>query len=126
MQRLYSMFPGSVAGVGLLILRMAVIGSILGCAYAQSYFASVGWAEVAIGAVVLLIGIGILTPLTCGVGAIIELLYVFHSQSAGAWHVMPALLAALSLCLLGPGAFSLDARFFGRRRVIVRAADELP
>jgi uncharacterized membrane protein YphA (DoxX/SURF4 family) len=124
MQRLYSMFPGSLAGVGLLILRMAVIGSILECAYAQRhFFGSVGWAEVAIGAVVLLIGIGILTPVTCGVGVIIELLYAFHSHSAGAWHVIPALLATLSLCLLGPGAFSLDARFFGRRRVIVRAPD---
>jgi uncharacterized membrane protein YphA (DoxX/SURF4 family) len=123
MQRLYSMFPGSLAGVGLLILRMSVIGSILGCAYGQSYFGSAGWAEVAIGAVVLLIGIGILTPVTCGVGAIVELLSVFHSHSTGAWHVIPALLATLSLCLLGPGAFSLDARFFGRRRVIVGAPD---
>lgn len=26
---------------------------------------------------------------------------------------------AIAICLLGPGAFSLDARFFGRRKVII-------
>jgi hypothetical protein len=26
---------------------------------------------------------------------------------------------AVALCLLGPGAFSLDARWFGRREVVI-------
>jgi hypothetical protein len=112
------MFPGSSAGAGLFILRLSAVGSILGCAYAQSGFGSAGWAELAIGALVSLIGVGFLTPVASGVGLLLELFYLLHSRGINALHVALALLITLSLALLGPGAFSLDARFFGRRRVI--------
>ena len=112
------MFPASSAGAGLFILRLSAVGSILGCAYAQSCFGSAGWAEVAIGALVSLIGIGFLTPVACGAGVLLEFFYLLHSHGVNEWYVALALMTTLSLALLGPGAFSLDARFFGRRRVI--------
>jgi hypothetical protein len=112
------MFPGSSAGWGLFILRVSTVGSIFGCACAQGRFGSAGWGEVAIGALVSLIGIGFLTPVACGVGVLLEFSYLLHSHGVNAWLVALALLTTLALALLGPGAFSLDARFFGRRRVI--------
>jgi uncharacterized membrane protein YphA (DoxX/SURF4 family) len=112
------MFPGGSAGSGLIILRMSAVGSILGCACAQGHFGSAGWAEFAIGALVSLVGIGFLTPVACGVGVLLEFSYLLYSHGVNAWNVALALFTTLSLALLGPGAFSLDARFFGRRRVI--------
>jgi hypothetical protein len=37
-----------------------------------------------------------------------------------------AVLASISLLLLGPGAYSVDAAIFGRRRVTFDAGDDLP
>jgi uncharacterized membrane protein YphA (DoxX/SURF4 family) len=120
MQRLYSMFPGSSAGAALLVLRMCTVGSIGTCAYVHGRFASGGWTEVTIGALIVLIGIGFVTPIACCVAVLLELFYLIQSHgTTDTWHVVNTLLVTLSLGMLGPGAFSLDARLFGRRRVIV-------
>ncbi len=118
MQRLYSMFPGNAAGAALLILRVCTITLIFACANDHGRFKSLGWAGAAIALLIGLIGIGLLTPIACGVGVILELFYLLQGYSADAWHAIPAILVTACLGLLGPGAYSLDARLFGRRRVI--------
>lgn len=113
------MFPGHSAGAALLILRLCTVGSIGACTYIHGYFASAPWAETAIGALIAAILIGLLTPIACGLGVLLELFYLIHSHGTDAGHVIAALLVTLALGILGPGAFSLDARLFGRRRLIV-------
>ncbi len=116
------MFPAGLAGAALLILRMCTAGSIGTCAYAHGRFAS-GWIAVAIISLIVLIGVGFLTPIACGLAVLLELYCLIYSQGTDAWHVVNTLLVTLSLGLLGPGAFSLDARLFGRRRLIVPKPD---
>ncbi len=95
MQRLFSTFPGGVPGVGLLLLRAVVGGwSIL----------HGGIPAIAAGG---LLAIGFLTPLAAGLSVAIL------GFSDARW------LVSLALALLGPGAFSLDARLFGRREIII-------
>ena len=72
------------------------------------------------GAGVLLL-VGLWTPIAGGITAIVEVLvafslYFLHSTN-DPW--IPSIQAALgaALAMLGPGAWSVDARLFGRKRI---------
>jgi uncharacterized membrane protein YphA (DoxX/SURF4 family) len=70
--------------------------------------------------------IGFLTPAACAlvgvVGAGIELSW-FPSSSLNVFDTklsaLFVIIIAAAIVLLGPGAFSLDARLFGRREIII-------
>ena len=66
------------------------------------------------GGTLLLVGIG--TPLAGSLVAFTELLNVVSGSAEIACHVLLAALA-LSLTMLGPDAWSIDARRFGRKRI---------
>jgi hypothetical protein len=64
----------------------------------------------------ILFAAGLWTPVVGTLVAIIELWIIF-SQDGRPWpHVVLATLGA-SLAMIGPGAWSLDAHLFGRRRI---------
>jgi len=95
MHRLFSSFPDGRPGAGLLILRIAL-------AY--------GMADQMIGiAVAPLLVLGFMTPAGAVIAAAIALF--FGSPSVAA--------IAIALALLGPGAFSVDAKLFGRREIVI-------
>jgi len=75
------------------------------------YFATIG--------VGILLLAGLWTPVAGASQAIIEV-WIFFSRGDG--ENLHFLLAALgvSLVMLGPGAWSVDARLFGRKRIDIR------
>lgn len=66
----------------------------------------------------LLVLIGLWTPIAAGVLTLLELWIAFTTVDARAAHLLVATIAA-GLTVLGPGAWSIDARLFGRRRIAV-------
>jgi putative oxidoreductase len=120
MQRLFSTFPNSWPGLGLLILRCALASSCIGIemqtAEAGPRIALFLLAPIVCGG--LLIG-GLWTPITATALAI---LLVWSGVSARPIDPLPFILAAtaVSLAMLGPGAWSLDAALFGRKRIDMR------
>lgn len=122
LQRLFTMFPGEWPGAGLLLLRLAaaiplIIGASLelrGGQHSPPYPAQF----VAIGVGVLLLA-GLWTPIAGALQAVIELWIVFSSGDAAVVHLSLATLG-VSLAMLGPGAWSVDARLFGRKRIDIR------
>jgi uncharacterized membrane protein YphA (DoxX/SURF4 family) len=129
MQRLFFAFPGGWPGAGLLLVR-AVIGLaiLLQGAYYVSEpdptFATWAVGLAAILAACLLL-IGFLTPVAgsfAALGALgiwLSLIpactpTLFGSGTAAVFAI--TILSAI--VTLGPGAFSLDARLFGRREII--------
>ena len=116
MQRLYSSFARGWPGTGLLILR--VISAIAAFHYGVNGSASDPKLSTRIieGAAGLLLFIGLWTPIAGGALSLFALWCAF-SGTVDSWGRL--LLAAISaaLAMLGPGAWSIDARLFGRKRL---------
>ena len=130
MQRLFSSVPAGGPGVGLLLLRAAVGVSLmiqgLGClgdGDQNAWMRLAGLLALAAGASLL---IGFLTP-AAGVLAVLDGVSVAFSwlppSLSGHFGGAPAtvflIVMAAAVTLLGPGAFSLDARWFGRREIVI-------
>jgi putative oxidoreductase len=119
MQRLFSTFPDGWPGTGLVFLR-----AVTAIPLAQRGIAGVLMATlstvvilqlVAVCAAALLL-VGLWTPVAGVLLAVAELGLAF-SRPADPWmHILLAALGA-SLAMLGPGAWSVDARLFGRKRI---------
>jgi len=69
----------------------------------------------------VLLGLGLLTPIVSMAACVFELTILFTSGHAEARFIVLSSLNAAAIALLGPGAYSLDARLFGRREIILRS-----
>jgi len=128
LRRWYSTFPGGLPGAGLLLLRITIGGGLLIHVFSlliEPQTSKDGiWAP---SLLALVIGIsfilGFLTPLVGSVSALagiaIRWLHPEWSASMTGLLGLSPLAIVIAITLLGPGAFSLDAYFFGRRKIIV-------
>jgi putative oxidoreductase len=118
-RRLFSSFARGWPGVGLLLLRVAAGGSLvartilvlgnaptLGTGFFQLFIATVG----------LLLITGLWTPVVATVMVLLELWRVISAHGDRAREILLCTLA-IAIALLGPGAWSVDARLFGWKRI---------
>ena len=122
MQRLFTMFPGGWPGAGLLVLRLAAAIPLLleGCSGFWGAPPDGLYARfIAIGVGSLLLA-GLWTPVAGALQAIMEVWAIFAREAPPSTHVLLAALG-VSLVMLGPGAWSVDARLFGRKRIDIRS-----
>jgi uncharacterized membrane protein YphA (DoxX/SURF4 family) len=119
LQRLFSTFADGWPGAGLLLQRLLLGGALIYCAI--SSFTDTTRFEIAVpellgAAAGALIIAGFWTPVT---GIIVSAVqgWIAFSRPNGA--LMPIVLAVLglSLAMIGPGAWSIDARLFGRKQI---------
>jgi len=119
MQRLFTTFPNGLPGAALLLLRMVsavpVILDSLGFLWERP--APTGTWLSLIGllpATVVLLGIW--TPIAALAQAVIELSLALSTPALADLHLTRAAVG-LALAGMGPGAWSLDARLYGRKRI---------
>jgi putative oxidoreductase len=111
------MFPRGGPGIGLLFLRLSVAATTLhACSSPESLAA---WVLVALVVVSATLCIGALTPFAAVLAVALQLRAATSVSVVGSGMVVTAVLDALALAVLGPGAYSLDAHRFGRREVIL-------
>jgi putative oxidoreductase len=121
MQRLFSTFPNSWPGLALLLLRATLAAPLLLDAAMPGWSRGprLGWGlhvpEALCGA---LLFIGAWMPLTCAAAIAIEIVLVLYEPATGYIGATRAAVS-LSLMLLGPGAWSVDARLYGRKRLSI-------
>jgi len=119
LQRLFWTFAGGWPGVGLLIQRLTTGALAVYCAaivFGQTS-QSAGLVPAIIGAAAgVLLLFGLWTPLAGTLIAIFETWHVFTHPASPLISVTLAILGA-TLAMIGPGAWSVDARLFGRKRI---------
>ena len=118
-RRLFSTFAHGWPGIGLILLRVAA-GVALAARglLAFPYTGSVGseLLHLVVAAVGLLLLIGLWTPAAAAFMVILELWRMVSQRGDLAVEVLLCTLA-LAIALLGPGAWSVDARLFGWKRI---------
>jgi len=119
LQRLFSSFADGWPGRGLLLQRLLTGALLLYCgvAYLQAaaHIVPVAPQIIGVGAGIL-VAAGLWTPVVGTLIAVLEL-WIMFSHAGDPW--IPVILAVLgaSLAMVGPGAWSIDARLFGRKRI---------
>jgi len=119
LRRLFSTFARGWPGIGLLLMRLVIGGAL---AYRASIPLMSHPPALLAVASILLIGAGILlvaglwTPIAGTIVALIELWKIFAIPN-DAWAYLFAATLAAALAMIGPGAWSLDARLFGWKRI---------
>ena len=138
LHRLFSAFPAGLPGVGLLLLRVVVSAALVAhgvlCLVSSDRITLV----VSVSTALLLLSggcllIGFLTPILSLLGGLeclgivwswfpFQLLSPFESKLA----LAPIIAMSIAIALLGPGAFSLDARLFGWKEIVIPPASRPP
>jgi hypothetical protein len=121
MQRLFSTFPAGLPGAGVLLLRVLVaLGPWPSAIQASQGPGTAAWL-VMMGMLSGVLLLGCLTPI-----AVVVQMLLFGGALLGGvlavGHGVAVLytLGAMALLMLGPGAYSVDARRFGRRVVHIK------
>jgi putative oxidoreductase len=113
------MFPNGWPGRGLLLLRLAAGIALTHDGVGEMLMAperhGIIWQSLAtIGGVLLIVGL--FTPVA-GVLAVIVELWTALSRADNLRICIVLAIVGAALAMLGPGAWSLDARLFGRKRI---------
>ena len=117
MQRLFSTFPSSWPGCGLLILRLAAAAATGSSAFSTplSGLSGTVFQSLASATGTLLV-VGLWTPVAGLLQVGVELTDGFSRGTLGISQLILSALG-LGLAMIGPGAWSLDAHLFGRKQI---------
>jgi putative oxidoreductase len=118
-RRLFSSFARGWPGVGLLLLRVAAGSSLIAHAIlvlGNTSTITTRFFQVFIATAGLLLIAGLWTPVDAAVMVLLELWRIISRHGDPASDILLFVLA-LAIALLGPGAWSVDARLFGWKRI---------
>jgi hypothetical protein len=118
------MFPTGAAGFALILLRVSVAITLFTQVTPQGNPTAHLWTSAGVGLLGVAICLGLFTPVSSIACCLIEAATLLDLKTPAFLPLASSILAAASLGLLGPGAYSLDARMFGRR-LVVSSSDKM-
>jgi hypothetical protein len=110
------MFPTGLPGFALLLLRASVAIAVVVSSHGE---VATGWLQAT--AILVAVGLlaGCLTPILAVIALVVQgFIWSGFGLDTMVWAAVVSL-DAIALALVGPGAYSLDAYFFGRRVVVL-------
>jgi hypothetical protein len=114
------MFRPGRTGVALFIVRLSLGGALLLRAYrAEVIMDSKFWLAVVVLIIASALAIGALTAVACCLYCAAEIGFMLSADICEGTVLILSVPMAIALALLGPGAYSLDARIFGRRVIVL-------
>ena len=119
MQRLFSTFASGWPGAGLLLQRVltAILLFRLGVIELLGSSVSLSWIPQLIGSFAgILLLAGLWTPFVGTLIAVIEL-WTALTHPGDPWISIVLATLGVTAAMIGPGAWSLDARLFGRKHI---------
>ena len=111
------MFPTGSAGIALTVLRSVVAVTVLVNAAEccpRGFSLIVGAIATFVGLFLLL---GFLTPYCAATTCVLELALLISTEAPNKLQLGLSALTAAATVVLGPGAYSIDARLFGRKLI---------
>ena len=119
LQRLFSSFANGWPGVGLLLQRLVTAILLVRCGIIQLMGTPLSLSIIpqvmgALAGILLLVGLG--TPVVGASIALIEL-WVTITHASDPWVSIGLLTLGATIGMIGPGAWSIDARLFGRKHI---------
>jgi len=111
------MFPTGSVGIALGVLRSVVAVTVL----VNSVRCWPTGFGLSVGAIAALAGLflflGLFTPYCAAASCFMELALLVIGHSSNRFQLVMSALTAAATAVLGPGAYSVDARLFGRRLI---------
>jgi putative oxidoreductase len=117
LQRLFSTFANGWPGIGLLLQHLVIAAALahFGMFQVNATAESIVPSVIGAAAAILLL-IGLWTPVVGSLIAIVQMWTAF-SHGGDPWTSIMLATFAATLAMIGPGAWSIDARLFGRQHI---------
>jgi len=118
LQRLFSNFANGWPGRGLLFQRALIAVVLTNCVVSRLTKApwSAAFPELIAAGLGIFILLGLWTPFA---GTLVGLTegWILLSRPSGSWIPLIVATLGVTLAMIGPGAWSVDAQLFGRKRI---------
>lgn len=111
----FLLFPAGAPGTGLLLLRLSV--TIFLATYPMGRFGRDAWQPFAFYLLAFAVGTGLRARSAATIAMILAIVALIAERPELHGAFIANAIDALVLALVGPGAFSLDSRLFGRTTV---------
>ena len=111
------MFPTGTAGAALLALRVLAAVTFLVDGSDHWALARSFWIAAAYVLPASFLVLGLLTPYFSALSVLIQIGVLITSGGTDQLHIITSILSGGILGILGPGAYSVDARLFGRKLI---------
>ena len=117
------MFPSGRPGIALVVLRLCLVSVLSVHAYRFGPIVPLYWSVPLLLLPAAALCVGVVTAVAGTLYCVAEIGFAVAAPGFDATVLILSIPVAIALVLLGPGAYSVDARIFGRR-VIVLSPDD--